>query len=232
MKICKSILLSLLLIFVLIPTQTFAAGKIDINHKVDFTISYVDEDLPLVGVGFYLYQIAFVNEYGEYTLTNDFSAYNVDIESMDDAVWKTLSSTLEGYILRDKVVPTYSQLTDENGIASFDDIDVGLYLVMGDQYEQNNYLYEVDAYIVQLPSLDKQDNEWIYDVKSKPKFRFKELIDYVDIHVIKTWDDKGYEKLRPKEIVIQLLCDNQIYETVMLNKENNWRYTWTRLDGN
>ena len=33
MKICKSILLSLLLFIVLFPTQSFAAGKIDINNN-------------------------------------------------------------------------------------------------------------------------------------------------------------------------------------------------------
>ena len=46
--------------------------------------------------------------------------------------------------------------------------------------------------------------------------------------VLKIWKD-DIPQSRPKEIVIQLLKDGVIYDTVTLNAVNNWRYTWEKL---
>ena len=48
--------------------------------------------------------------------------------------------------------------------------------------------------------------------------------------MLKVWDDKGNETERPREIIVQLLKDGKVYDTVTLNKDNNWRYTWASLD--
>lgn len=50
----------------------------------------------------------------------------------------------------------------------------------------------------------------------------------VERRVLKIWKD-DIPQSRPKEIVIQLLKDGVIYDTVTLNAVNNWRYTWEKL---
>ena len=46
----------------------------------------------------------------------------------------------------------------------------------------------------------------------------------------KIWKDDGNESARPKEITVQLLKDGDVCDTQTLNKANNWRYTWEKLD--
>ena len=60
----------------------------------------------LVLLEFDIYQIATVNEYGEYLTTSQFETFNVNITGKNDEAWKTLASTLVGYVLRDSIVPS------------------------------------------------------------------------------------------------------------------------------
>ena len=47
--------------------------------------------------------------------------------------------------------------------------------------------------------------------------------------VQKVWDDKGYERLRPKKIKVTLLRNGEAYDTQILTAENGWQYTWQGL---
>jgi len=42
----------------------------------------------------------------------------------------------------------------------------------------------------------------------------------------KVWDDKGYEKKRPKQITVHLLQSGTKYDTKILNAEMGWKYIW------
>ena len=52
----------------------------------------------------------------------------------------------------------------------------------------------------------------------------------IDRKVLKVRADDGHEKDRPKEVIVQLLSDGTVYDTVTLNAANNWRHTWTGLN--
>lgn len=54
--------------------------------------------------------------------------------------------------------------------------------------------------------------------------------DTITRKVLKVWKDDSNEKERPKEVIVQLLRDGKVYDTVTLNKANNWRHTWNNLD--
>lgn len=54
--------------------------------------------------------------------------------------------------------------------------------------------------------------------------------DQADFTVVKVWDDTGKTSSRPKSVTMQLLKDGQLYDTVTLNADNNWRHTWKGLD--
>ncbi len=89
--------------------------------------------------------------------------------------------------------------------------------------------------MVMLPGLDKENNIWDYDVTVNAKFDSSPIPDdpdnyTIDRKVLKVWADDGHEKDRPKEVIVQLLCDGKVYDTVTLNAAMNWRYTWTGLD--
>lgn len=226
MKI-KSIFLSLLMLVLLFPNQVFAAGKIDMNEPVSLTIHYENEGVKLENVQFHIYQIANVDEYGNYTSTDSFSEFDVNITDGDAEKWNALSTTILGYVLRDEIEPTTVGYTNSEGNADFVNQDPGLYLVYGLNHVQGGYVYMTKPFFVQLPGVD--NNNWVYHIVASPKLD-KITKEPVDIHVVKQWHDKGHEKARPEEIVVYLLREGIVYDTVTLCKENNWRYMWKELE--
>lgn len=234
-----SICLSLLLVFMLLPVSALAAGRIDLDQDVGLTITYQDHGTPLSGAVFNIYLVATVNAYGELETTEQFKIFNVDIPGKADDTWRALASTLEGYVLRDNIAATDSGKTDRNGQIAFPTggkrLTAGLYLVLGERHTQDGYRYDATPFMVMLPSLDKENNVWSYDVAVSPKFDRSKIPgssgdDTITWKVLKLWEDKGQEKDRPEEVIVQLLRDGKVFDTVTLNAANNWRYTWTALD--
>lgn len=231
-------LLSLLLILTLIPVQVQAQGNIDTEKNVSLTISWQDGDTPLTGAQFDLFLIATVDAYGELTPTDTFEQFHVDIEGKNDDAWRELAATLEGYILRDQITPDDSGMTDGQGILTFPcekkELTQGLYLVRGHRHIQGDRYYDASSFMVMLPTAESETNDWEYDMTVSPKFESGQIPEepvYVTRKALKVWDDDGYEDERPEEIVVQLLRGDQIYDTVSLSADNNWRYEWTDLDG-
>ena len=236
-KRLTALFLCFLTVSVLLPVQAYAAGKIDLEHKAGLRISYQDDNTPLSGAEFQIYLVAAVDQYGELTVTEDFAQFNVQIKGSDDDAWRTLASTLEGYVLRDNISPTDRGTTNDKGVVSFPttgkDLEMGLYLVLGQRHTQNGYWYDPAPLMVMLPGLDQETNDWIYDVTVNAKYDSSIIPENTSISrkVLKVWEDDGYEKERPKEVILQLLCNGTVYDTVTLNAENHWRYKWTKLDG-
>lgn len=231
----NAIVLSLLLILLLLPMNAFAAGSIDLSRDASLTISYQDGNTPLTGAQFDLYLVATVDECGELTTTKDFALFNVNIRGSNDEAWKTLASTLEGYVLRDGLKPADSGITDKNGLAAFPTsgktLTKGLYLVLGSRLTQNGHRYDPAPFMVLLPVQDKESNTWNYNVTANAKYDSSIVSgdDTINRKVLKVWKDDGYEKERPKEVVVQLLRNGKIYDTVTLSADNSWRHTWTDL---
>ncbi len=233
-RICRILLC--LLLMALLPVQTLAAGNIDPERPVSLTLSFQDDGVPLTGAQFDAFLVATVDVRGELTATADFAQFNVNIRGENDDAWRALASTLEGYILLNQIAPTDSGLTDENGQLRFPceagSLPLGLYLVMGRRHVQDGNAYETEPFMVHLPGRDAQQNAWVYDVEAKVKFVSVPEADEtpVGLRVIKVWKDNGYTQRRPQEIVIRLLQDGEVYESVTLSQENNWRHEWETLE--
>ena len=117
-------LLACLLLAALLPTAAFARGMIDTGAPVSLTIRY-----PCQGITFRIYRVAEVSAYGEYTLTGDFQDDPVTLKQPDQAGWRALAATLDGYAARDERKPLTTGETDENGRLTFSGLEAGLYLV-------------------------------------------------------------------------------------------------------
>ena len=62
--------------------------------------------------------------------------------------------------------------------------------------------------------------DWVFSV---------EAIENNKLTVHKVWDDNGYPS-RPGSVKVNLLKDGKTAETVTLNADNQWTYTWDKLD--
>lgn len=232
-RVCASVLLVCLL--ALLSMQAFAAGAIDSKRNVSLRIEYRHNGEPITSARFDLYYAASVDAYANFTLAGDFASYPVRLENLTSAEWTALAETLAAYADRDALSPLDTGKTDAKGTLSFPNqqarLAPGLYLVVGRTLSANGYTYEAEPFLISLPNLE--NDAWVYDAAACPKHTRSEnppapSDDTVDRRVIKLWQDDA-EELRPSSVVIELLKDGKVYDTVTLSEKNNWRHTWEDL---
>ena len=228
-------LTALLLVCCLTP-GAFAYGAIDTERETSLTVYFGKGGNGFADVEFQVYRVAEVSAGAKFTLTGDFADYPVKVNGLDSSGWRALAQTLESYAARDNLKPLRTAETGKNGKAVFGHLETGLYLVTGDRYRQGRYTNTPEPFLIALPTLDGAD-VWIYDAVVSCKYDSDYTPpggggddDTVNRKVLKVWKDGGNEDQRPKEIVVQLLRNGKVYDTVTLNAGNNWRHTWTGLD--
>lgn len=217
--------------------EALAAQPRDLEQSVGLTLYYQDEDTPIADVSFQIYLVATLDATGNLNVIDPFLSYFTDKDFHDSDQWQTIADSLEGFVLRDQIPATDSGKTDQNGVLVFPSenriLVHGLYLVLGESHTQDGIYYEPSPFLVTLPAQDPTSEDWLYHVGANVKYASFEIPEEPELttrKVLKIWDDEGLESQRPKEIVVQLLRDGQLYATVTLNQENNWRYTWTNLE--
>lgn len=217
-----------------ISTNAFAvSGKIDPERESSLEIIFREGEKNLSGAEFSVYLVANITENGKFAVTEEFKNFNVNITGKNDEAWRELASALEGFVYQNGSVPAAKGKTDSEGILVLAGLKPGLYLVIGDPVSIDGYTYFAETAIIQIPALDSENNIWNYDVSIKPKHSSVpdgSADSFISRKVLKIWDDKGYEFLHPKEITVYLFCDGELYDTVKLSKDSNWRHTWEKLD--
>ena len=238
-KILKRTLCLLILctIFAGSAMPAYAAGAIDPDRNVEFSISYQKNEIAISGAKFELYRVADVDAYARMSLTDTFSGYPIRLEGVDQSEWDVLATTLKGYVWEDSLTPEVSGETDIDGCMTTT-LKPGLYLVLGYRRTIGEYTYSATPFLVFLPDSNVEQNTWDYTITAYPKATAdKNPSDnpndrLITRKVLKIWDDAGKESSRPKEITVQLMCDGKVYDTVELNSDNNWRYAWDNLEQN
>lgn len=178
-------------------------------------------DFELEDVQFDLYRIGNIADNGKASLVDELSDYNVDLYD------KNAAYTLSLYLRRDAVAPEKTTFTDGKGDAYFDELEKGVYLILGNDVISGNEKYSFLPVMLSLPM--KEGNEYLYDVNVNSKFEKNPVDDtLVDLSVIKIWKN-GSDSTNPS-ITVQLLRDYEVFDTVTLSKENSWKYTWNDLD--
>lgn len=220
MKKIVCCMLSVLMLVSLLSVMAFATARQQI------IIDYDTDDGPLSDVEFSVYRLGDVD--GKRIIPDSsFSSYSVSFDISDAEKISSLALTLSAYTLRDKITPDHTDRTDENGVADFDGeyFEAGAYLYLGEKHFQYDNIYFCDAAIIILPYGEGDS------VVSKPKYEVTpddpESVT-VSYKILKSWyeDDPGK---RPVYIEVQLLRDGEVYDTVVLDDSNNWRYQWTGL---
>lgn len=209
----------LLMLAMLFTTTAFATSSSSIR------VSFLVDGQPITGAELSLYQIA-VEKNGELEKTPDFQ-YPVDVEATDGGELSELAYTLYGYIRRDDPAPTQTIRTSNNGQALFTGLPDGLYLVMGEPVTMGNMRYTPNPVLVRFPQAGgataeinlKHDTETI--TPNPPDDNT------ANIKALKVW--RGDDGDHPDEVTVQLLRNGKVYDTQVLDEDNNWRFLWTGL---
>lgn len=227
------ILLGFLLAFLIYPCEAYAASFPSEVEELSLTIEYRHGDAPVPNVKFSIYRVADISDDILFSPVDEFAEYNVSLNRLDAAGWKTAAETLAGYVERDRLTAFDSGNTDAEGILRFPTeekkLDKGVYLVIGQRHITDGRFYSVEPVLVCIPNRNA-DWRWEGAVRIFPKYTDEGEV--TEIRVVKLWDDAGNEEKRPASIEVELLRDGEVVDTVILNKANNWRYEWKNLEKN
>ena len=240
-----ALLIMIMVITLSMPVKVSARGTIDLSQPGDMTIIYQsreaensDKIIPINGVAVKIYKVADISSTGQFTLFGTYSRINnfpvTDINKINDQeTWKKMAFVIGGFIHQNNILPTATITTDDDGVVHFTGIDLGLYYVDPVTKEANDCIYSIDPFMISVPGLDEHD-EWVNPVTAtvaKVKCKITDLPKDTSYEVLKVWDDAGYESNRPAAITVYLYCDGALYKTVTLSAANNWRYSWTYMEG-
>ena len=195
---------------------------IDFNSKgsISVTLKETEGTNAIEGAEISLYHVASVSTENNkliYTYNNEFKMCEADLsdltnESLTDEINKCITNSS---------VTGQSKITNKDGNVKFENLELGLYLVK----QTNNVIgySNIDPFMVSIP--ENIENKWVYDIKAEPK---TDIIRLMDVIVEKKWDSLNGDKT-PKYVTIELLKGNEVIDTITLNKDNNWTYTWIQI---
>ncbi len=209
----KRIILLICAMFCAFGVLTLQAVAADSNSTL--TLHYAHN-----GAEFSIYRVADITTDG-YQLSDDFSDYSVSLPEDGDSGWRDTSATLAAYVALDHLEANASA-TVSGGSASFASLSDGLYLIIGSVTTDDSYQYTPVSCLVAVSG----------DTAATVKYEAEEIPDetvYVSYSVIKNWKNDT-DQVRPECITVVLLCNATVYDTVVLDEDNNWSYTWDDLD--
>lgn len=210
---------------------TFCANILSVNAldftkkgSIEITLIEKEEQTKINGAELTIYKIAdakeenhnLVFEYVSELSDCKVSLDNLDNDNISEEINKCLNDSVKGI-----------SLVTEDGKVNFEDLDLGLYLVK--QTNKVEGYSVITPYLVMIPRVI--NDEWTYNVTSKPK---TDIIRVIDLKVTKVWN-KANSNINssinlPKEIEIELSKNGEVIDTVKLNSANNWEYTWKDLE--
>lgn len=224
-----SIIAIIVICFTALPFNSASAiTPLDTEKDASLTITYQKDGVVFSDLDVNIYRVAEASESGEFSLIEPFASYPINIYDIkDDKGWDTLAGTFSSYIIANALTPDAKATTNDKGIAEFKALKTGLYLVEEVTAENSNGVYLFNKFMVYLP-LYNADGSYLYDVEAKPKCQSSIL--KTEYKVLKLWQDSNNQKNRPKEVLVDIYKDGELYETRSLNAQNNWTYSWKVLD--
>lgn len=238
-KKVRILVVLLCICFHMLPNQVMAASTSDAVEPIipenacSLTISYCYGETAFGDMEVKLYQIAEVSADFKYTLTQTFENSGLILNGIRTAgEWNVVRSTLEAHILANNIAPQVTALTNEEGNATFENLKTGMYLAIVSRAEQDGLHCRFDSALIALPGLGS-DGRWQYQVSVNAKGEVLPPVDpdeIIEFKVLKLWRGDEGRNDRPKTIEVEIFCDGNSRETVVLSEENNWSYTWTAVD--
>ncbi len=208
--------------------------------KGSLSLHYVYQDTALDGVKVRIYRVAELDRDGTCHLIKPYSTeVSFPITNLnritDSSQWNRLITPVSAYIYTYKINPDAAGTTANGGNVKFDNLTLGIYLVIADPLEvpSESCIYSFNSFYTAIPSLDDK-GVWhadVLDVVGIPKCEKTTVPASYDYAVYKRWNDYGYESLRPSYIIIHIYKDGIHYATQTLSPANNWSYSWTYEPG-
>lgn len=201
-----SSLLTLLILLTPVPLNP----SLDISYKVN--------EQGVAGLEVRLYYVGKIVD-DKIVWSDDFTGFAYtsvnDVLSLQES-----AGAAEARIVGQHCDPAYRSSTDSSGRVSLRDVAPGVYCVLADVYTADGIFYEPVPTLAYVP--DAKFIELKVTSTAVPEGD-------VDVTVNKVWKCRDDTPISP--VSVTLLRNNVEYDMIELSSSNNWKYTWTRLDG-
>ena len=170
--IATAIAVVLVALLVAAPVSALALSVPDTSRACKLTLECASGEDAVAGARIELYRVADLDEYGQFSLLDDFAGSGVDISELDRAsAWSQAARRLEISAKLAETAPSVATLTSDDGIATFSGLGCGLYLVgTAEGTSASGQTYTSSAFLVSLPGTSSDGQSWVYDISVEPKF--------------------------------------------------------------
>ena len=207
-----------------------ASTPIDVEQVCSLTLSFACDGTAFSDVPVQLYKVANVSTDYQYTLTKSFTSSNLILNGIrSQGEWNVIRSTLEAYILAERIDANRVLHTDANGQVCFNDLTPGLYLVGAATARKGELHCFFDAALISLPGLNTE-GVWQYQVATISKSGMLPPVEpdeTISLKVIKLWKGDEGGNSRPKHIEVEIFRNGTSYGKVLLSEDNHWSYSWS-----
>lgn len=170
----KKIVYKVLIILMMFQTITVHAENIDPTKESTIAVKYSYGDINFSNSNAYLYKIASLDEYGVLTYTEDFKNISSDLKDLTSSELNALTVAIDNEISSKNISHIAQQITNNEGLATFESLETGVYLLKIDSVTNKDYQYKVVPTLISLPLIDQTTDQYLYDVyimaKTEAKF--------------------------------------------------------------
>ncbi|MCM1529519.1 MAG: hypothetical protein NC093_05925 [Alistipes sp.] len=157
----------------------------------------------------------------EITLEDQFADSPVSFGDYSASALSDAASALETIALLKK--EEYARkMTDSNGEITFTDVRDGVYLVASQKFKSGDKTFKPS------PSIVIMDSSQAAEMTVYTKMTSIRTLDgyYERYQVMKVWENEQAMPVKPTRILVEIYADLELYDTVELNVENGWKYSW------
>ena len=134
------------------------------NNELTIVLQY-----DISGAEFSIYKIADISDSDEYVAVSPYDEYSFDLNVSDSESVKELIKKIENCIDDNGVEPYATGIVDSDGSLTFNNLEKGLYIIIGNDCKKNNTIYTPVSSLVRVPEKD-DDGSYIYQVTVYPKY--------------------------------------------------------------
>lgn len=128
------------------------------------TVILENDGKAVTDVAFKIYYVAEITDSSDYSLIGDFKNSGVDFNAYNQDNNSDYADKLKAYAEKNNIKSVSEKVTDANGKAVFENLNNGVYLIVGKDFKNG----KVTPFVAQLPSLD-ENGKLTYNITAKPK---------------------------------------------------------------
>lgn len=205
------------------------------DRKGTLTIIYSSDGTFISGANILIFQVAAISKEElprvKYKISPDFSGCRARVDKLDKAEDVSKNALLFFEWANTHTISSNickNATTDESGKTVFDNLDMGVYLVVQTGAQEGSRARDYEMFNAFLMDIPHEGSTWSYQVVSEPKTR-PVAKTVTSLSVKKQWKDTPQEKM-PESVSVQLFSDGRAYgDAVLLSEENNWSHEWSNL---